>query len=209
MRELISDSLMDPMKAATEVLRFSYSLQTYIQCFVVLAVAITLLSYVPFGPDMRVEEVTGGNERQEAIFKFMLEVRQQPVLIALAYFAGMLISALVTFFAGRAFGGIGSMNGSFLITAWLNMVQVLIAFAQMVLLTISPVLAFFAGAASMVWYFWALTQFIKVLHGFDNGAMVFVGIVAVMIGFMIVAIFATAFAMVAFGMVPQEVMSDL
>jgi len=209
MRELIYDSLMDPMKAAAGVLRFSYPLSTYIQCLAVLSVAITLLSYIPVAPDLPVVERSGASESQEALIERIQQVREQPVLIALAYFAGMMISGFVTFFAGRAFGGIGSLSGSFLITAWLNMMQVLIAFAQMVLMTISPVLAFFAGAASMIWYFWALTQFVKALHGFDNGPLVFIGIIAVMIGFMVVAIFATAFTMVAFGMVPQEVLSDV
>lgn len=202
MRELLSDSLTDPTKAAAQVLRLHYPLPTLLQCLALLAVLSSLLNYITMF-------VGGSAGNPEIMDQPAFVMFRHPLVVAIAHVAVLMIMGLGTYFGGRAFGGVGSLTSSFLVTVWINFIQLLISFAQFVILTISPLLGSLVVVAGLIWFFWAFTQFIKVLHGFDNGVLVFFGILAMMVACMFVAVFVAAFATLALGLVPQEVLSDL
>lgn len=194
MRELITSSFTDPRGAAADLLRFRLPLGTSLQCLVVLAIVITFVNYMT--------ALAGGPDPVGPARLMVLN----PLLIAVVYSIVFIISGFATYYGGRAFKGSGSLEASFLVIVWINAVQVILSFAQLVILSVSPFLGSMLVMAGLVWFFWALTQFVKVLHGFENGVLVLIGIFAMMTFCLFVAAFSAALIMIFFGLVPEEMM---
>jgi hypothetical protein len=98
------------------------------------------------------------------------------------FFAGA-VQALVlwmmvhaTHRVGAAFGGEGSFEESVKLVVWLQAMLVGLQAVQLVAFFLVPALAVFLGIASLAWFFWVLTSFVMVLHGFESRAKVFLGI---------------------------------
>ncbi|PWE33113.1 YIP1 family protein [Maritimibacter sp. 55A14] len=78
---------------------------------------------------------------------------------------------------GRAFGGKGDFLGALKLIVWLQMINLAIQIIQFFALLVAPPVAGLIGIASLLLFFWLLTQFVTELHGFESGFHVFVGIV--------------------------------
>ena len=78
---------------------------------------------------------------------------------------------------GRAMGGLGDLNGAVLVVAWLEFTMVCLQGVQLIFGLLLPVLAPLVGVFGIGLFFWLLTQFVLVLHGFRSPAKVFVMIV--------------------------------
>ncbi len=100
----------------------------------------------------------------------------------LGVFQGVLMAMMV--FAvhgvGRIFGGRGAFPDAIALVVWLQFLMVCLQVIQGISLLVVPVLSGMLGLIGVVAFFYLLTQFISVLHGFSRPGMVFAGILASM-----------------------------
>lgn len=89
------------------------------------------------------------------------------------------------YFIGRRMGGTGSLDNTILLIAWSEFVMACLQVIQMVAILVMPYIAALIGIASVVLFFWLLTNFVKELHGFKSRGNVFIAILGSMFGFVI------------------------
>jgi len=193
MRELITTSLTDPARAAVDLLRMNYPISVLLQA----ALAVTALTTL-----MGILTVTASGGPVDMISATMAT---SPLSFAFMQFAMFLFMSGMIYVGGRAFGGQGSLEGSLLVGVWIGVMQLIIQFVQFLVMTFSPLLAGMLSLAGLIWLFWALTQFVKVLHGFQNGFVVFFGIVLVFM----VSVFMAAVILTMIGAVPEELLKEM
>lgn len=101
---------------------------------------------------------------------------------------------------GQMMGGTGSFADALLLVTWAEFVLVLLQVLQLVVALLFPFASVLIGLAGVALFFWQLTQFTLVLHGFTSPVKVFFGLLA---GF-----FAAAFLLVVvlsiLGITPAE-----
>lgn len=193
MRELIINSLTDPARGAVDLLRMNFNIQVLLQAAVAVTALTTLmglLTVMASGGPVDVISATMSNS---------------PLSFAIMQFAMFLFMSGMIFVGGRAFGGVGSLQGSLLVGVWIGVMQLIIQVAQLLVMSISPLIAGMMSLAALVWLFWALTQFVKVLHGFQNGFVVFFGIMLVFV----VSVFLAAIALAMTGAIPEELLKEM
>ncbi len=122
-----------------------------------------------------------------------------PILSAVAEFAGMLIMAALTARVGRALGGTGGFWDALTLIVWLNAVMLIVQFAQFILLVVAPPVAGMVGLATLLWATWVFANFVAELHGFRNALMVLGGVILTAI----VVLFAVSVLFAILGVVPQ------
>lgn len=83
---------------------------------------------------------------------------------------------------GRAFGGTGRFEEALLLVVWLQFVFIVVQLIQIVAILVVPPLAVLVTLVAMALFFWLLTNFIAVLHGFTNLGQVFLMIIVSIIG---------------------------
>ncbi|WBU64651.1 YIP1 family protein [Paracoccus aerodenitrificans] len=123
----------------------------------------------------------------------------QPLKIAFMQMIWMSLMAWLMATVGRGFGGRGSFADAVLVVAWLELLLCVVQAAQVLLMLIFPLVASLLGFAGLFIYLWLSVQFIKALHGFRSGAIVFFAVV-------VTSIFALIFLSVmagAFGLLPE------
>ena len=105
--------------------------------------------------------------------------------LAVGLFQGTMMLAAV--FAidriGRACGGQGDFDGGLTLVVWLMFILLLVQVAQLLsILLFLPVIALLLGVAGIGLFFWLLTNFVAVLHGFSSLGRVFLGVLGAMLG---------------------------
>jgi len=83
---------------------------------------------------------------------------------------------------GRAFGGTGRFEEAMLLVIWLQFIFILVQLVQVLAFTLLPGLAAIITILALGLFFWLLTNFIAVLHGFTSLGMVFVATILSLIG---------------------------
>jgi hypothetical protein len=102
---------------------------------------------------------------------------QSPLQTAVVQWFVLLISALLIYRVGKAFGGIGSLADAILVVLWLQFLLLGVQFAQFVLLIVVPPLAAMVGLVGFVLFLWLMVNFIAELHGFRSLGAVFAGMI--------------------------------
>lgn len=104
--------------------------------------------------------------------------------LAAAAVQGLLLIVTVHAIAviGRVFGGTGDLDGALALTVWLQFVMVCLQVVQLVLLVVLPPAAGLLGIFGIGLFFWLLSHFIAVLHGFPSVMKTFGMILFSMIG---------------------------
>ncbi len=106
----------------------------------------------------------------------MREMYSQPIPVA----TGQMLSAVATVYAiaylGRFLGGTGDLDGALALVAWHQLFLLCVALAGMALGLVFPPILSMLLLAMIGLYFYVLTQFVCVLHGFENTVVVFIGI---------------------------------
>ena len=113
-----------------------------------------------------------------------------PVQSVLIQGGALLIVVQAIHHVGRLMGGTGDFGAALTLATWLQCVMILFQVIQVITLVILPPLAGIIGVAAMVVFFWLLTNFLAVLHGFTSLGRVFAMIIA--------TAFALAFVLVFF-----------
>jgi len=99
-----------------------------------------------------------------------------PILTGVVQGSLLVIMVFATYWIGKAFGGTGSFEETLLLLTWLQFVLVVLQVVQTLSLLVLPPLAPIIGMLAMVLFFWLLTNFVAILHGFTSLGLVFVGI---------------------------------
>ena len=133
----------------------------------------------------------------------MQEMYAQPLPVAL----GQIINAVVTVYAitfvGQWLGGRGTLNGALALVAWHQFFLLFMALAGIVVGVVFPFVLSMLIILMIALYFYVLTQFVCALHGFENGMVVFLGIIVAFLTLLILVAVLTGFiSALIFGVTP-------
>jgi hypothetical protein len=112
----------------------------------------------------------------------MTEVIGSPVLTGLVQVGLLVLMVYCVYWIGRAMGGTAAFDDALAMVIWLQFIMVCVQVIQTALLPIAPMLAGLLGLASIVLFFWLLTHFVALIHGFKSLPSVFIIIIAAIFG---------------------------
>ncbi|WP_172295012.1 Yip1 family protein [Pseudoruegeria sp. HB172150] len=113
------------------------------------------------------------------------EILNRPFTSAIIQACSLLVAIFAIFWIGRAMGGTGRFADAIILVVWLQFCIFLLSVAQTLALVVLPPVAVIISLASIVAFFWLLTNFVAELHGFTSLGKVF--------GMIIVSIIALTF----------------
>ena len=161
---MVGRSLRNPREGAEEVLALGVpreGLWPILGLVVVLSVMLAeitgLIAVSTAGEQM---EITG--------------ILANPAMAGALQLVLLVVMVVAVHRVGRAMGGTGSFEESLLLMSWLQFIMVVIQVFQTAALMIAPPLAGLVGIFALVLFFWLLTHFVAVIHGFTSLAQVFV-----------------------------------
>ncbi len=99
---------------------------------------------------------------------------QTPVALGLMQGAFLFLAVHAVTHIGRIFGGTGSFEGALALVTWLQFIFIVLQVLQLAVALIAPPLAAVISLLAIVLFFWLLSHFITVLHGFTSVGQVFV-----------------------------------
>ena len=108
----------------------------------------------------------------------MVQYLYSPLLTGMVQAGLLVIMVFSVFWIGRAMGGTGRFQDVLVLVIWLQFIMVCVQVFQTVVVLVSPAIAALIGVASVALFFWLLTQFTAVVHGFQSLVTVFVMILA-------------------------------
>lgn len=128
-----------------------------------------------------------------------------PLFTAVVQGGLLVVTVYAIHFIGRAFGGTGNFAGALALTVWLQSIMMLLQVAQTVFLVLLPPIAGLIGVLGVGLFFWLLSHFVTVLHGYNSALRTFFGIIASMVGI----VFAMSLAMSLLGITLQGALPDV
>ncbi|MAR19677.1 MAG: hypothetical protein CML44_09945 [Rhodobacteraceae bacterium] len=105
-----------------------------------------------------------------------------PFLATVVLTVLMTVMIFLTFYIGKLFGGIGSIESTISVIVWLQTTMIALQVVQLILIPFLPSLAMILGFFAGILFFWLYVNFILVLHGFTSLGRVFFGVIASMLG---------------------------
>lgn len=173
-------TIESPRDGAASILRLKIGRNALIEALVLVAVLSVLLSGLA---DLLTGGVAAG--ARPGIFA-------NPLLTAVMMSAFLFGSALAVFGFGRAFGGVGDLDGALAVTVWLQSLMIAVQVLQLVVMLVLPGLAVLIGLVALGLFVWLFINFVAELHGFQSLGLVFVGSIAAVfaIGFVLTILFA-------------------
>lgn len=173
--DLVRETFSDPQGAARRIIGLdlpSRSLWEALILVVVLSVIAAQVSLLIAGPGLA-PQGPGGEP--------MMLAFASPVGLGIAQAVVLAGIAAAVHFIGRGLGGMGRFDDALALVIWLQFLLVCLQVVQAILGLIAPVLSGLVGIAGIFVFFWLLTQFVMVLHGFGSAPMVFVMILVSML----------------------------
>lgn len=187
---MVRDTIRAPREGALAIMRIGFSPAVGWMALMLMAVASTLLTHLSFA--MMPAEAR----------EFWAAAMSSPVRTAIMQWVVLLISVHAIHKIGRWRGGMGSLDQTVLLVAWLQFILLCVQIVQLVVQTLVPPMADLIGLLGLVLFFWLLTNFVATLHGFRSLALTFVGILITI--FAVAMILAFIFALL-FGAPPAGV----
>jgi Yip1 domain len=163
---LARQSLQDPRAGARSLLALGVPLPARTAGLLLMAVSSALLMHLGFLLMPATEDPTA---------QFMM---QSPLRTAFIQWLVLVVSVFLIYRVGRAMGGNGTLSDTLLVVVWLQVIMLGVQLVQLVSLIIAPPLAGIVNLAGLVLFFWLITSFIAVLHGFASRWAVLAGIFA-------------------------------
>ena len=102
---------------------------------------------------------------------------QGPFALTIVQLSIAVLMVFAIYWGGRAFGGSGRFADTIVLMAWLQFVLLCLQVVQIAFLFVLPVMASYVSILGIALFFWLLTSFVAVIHGFDSLGRVFAGIV--------------------------------
>ena len=159
---MVGRSLRSPREGAEEVLALGVPKEAL---WLILAIVVVLSVVLAQATSLIV--VGAGGEMFDGLLS-------NPMVTGTIQLGLLLLMIAAVYVIGRAMGGSGSFEESMLLMSWLQFIMVVIQVAQTLAMLVLPPVAGLIGVAALVIFFWLLTNFIAVLHGFRSLAQVFV-----------------------------------
>ncbi|MBK5934265.1 Yip1-like protein [Rhodovulum imhoffii] len=130
---------------------------------------------------------------------------QNPLLTATIQGALLVVMVFAIYWIGRGFGGRGGFGGALRLTVLLQFIMVCLQVVQTVALIVLPPVAGLIGILGIGLFFWLLSHFVTVLHGFRSPLKVFFMILLSMAGI----VFGLSLVLSLLGMTFSGGMSDV
>jgi hypothetical protein len=173
--DLMRETFADPQGAARRIIGLdlpSQALWEALILVVVLSVIAAQVSLLVAGPGLA-PQGPGGEPMMLAFTSPLgLGIAQAVVLAGIAAAVHVI---------GRGLGGMGRFDDALALVVWLQFLLVCLQVVQALLGLVAPVLSGLVGIVGIFVFFWLLTQFVMVLHGFGSAPMVFVMILVSML----------------------------
>lgn len=166
----------DPRGGAARVLRLDIGRGTWIEALLFIAVASVIVSNLADA----VMAARGVATTPSPLFA-------NPVVTAVLMSVLLIGSAIAVHGVGRAFGGVGDLDGALAITAWLQILMLAVQVVQLGVAVLLPGLAAIIGLLALGLFIWLFINFVAELHGFQSLGLVLAGSVG--------AVFAIAFVL--------------
>lgn len=128
-----------------------------------------------------------------------------PLFTAVVQGGLLVVMVYAIHFIGRGLGGRGDFAGALALTVWLQCIMMLLQVAQTLCLILLPPVAGLIGLFGIGLFFWLLSHFVAVLHGYGSVLRTFFGILAWMVGI----IFAISLLMSLLGITLQGALPDV
>ncbi|TCP63450.1 Yip1-like protein [Rhodovulum bhavnagarense] len=190
---LARDTVSDPREGARRVLALNLSEGLLWQALVLVVVVSVLLTAL-------------GEIAVPAPVDPLLPVfSANPLLTAVVQGGLLVVMVYAIHFIGRGFGGHGDFAGAMTLTVWLQFIMMLLQVAQTVFLIVFPPLAGLIGMLGIGLFFWLLSHFVTVLHGYASALRTFFGIMASMVGI----VFGISLIMSLLGVTLQGALPDV
>ncbi|MEX5728861.1 hypothetical protein Ga0609869_002214 [Rhodovulum iodosum] len=128
-----------------------------------------------------------------------------PLLTAAVQAALLVIMVFAIHVIGRGAGGGGDFEGALRITVWLQFILLCVQVLQTLFLILLPPVAGLLGLLGVGLFFWLLSHFIAVLHGFSSPLRVFFMTILSMVGI----VFALSLALTLVGITISGAVPDV
>ncbi len=162
---LARQSLEDPRAGARSLLALGVPLPARTAGLLLMAVSSALLMHLGFLLMPATDDPTA---------QFMM---QSPLRTAVIQWLVLVVSVFLIYRIGQALGGKGSLSDTLLVVVWLQVIMLGVQLVQLLSLIIAPPLAGMVNLAGLALFFWLISSFIAVLHGFASRWRVLAGIV--------------------------------
>jgi len=160
---LARDTVTNPREGATTVLSFAPTKQAlWLMFALVVVISLMMGEIMSLMLGMPTEGPLTG------------PMQQSPLMLGLIQGALLFLSIHAIHRIGRAFGGTGSLEEAALLIIWLQFILLCVQVVQIVAMVVLPPVAGLITILAIALFFWLLTNFIAVLHGFQSLGMVFV-----------------------------------
>lgn len=116
-------------------------------------------------------------------------VAASPIRSAVIQWLILVISVLLIYQVGRAWGGQGNLPDTLLIVVWLQVIMLGVQVVQLLALILVPPLAGIVNIGGLILFFWLLSSFVAELHGFASRGKVLAGIFATTFAVALIALF--------------------
>lgn len=164
-------TLNDPRRGLRTVLNLRLPLQTGVLVLFLIAVLSALISHL----QLALMPVVGN-----PLLDFLMG---SPFRSALIQAVGLLLTAGLIHWIGRAWGGTGQLDEAVWAVAWLQVFMLVLQLGELVaIILFMPQLALMATVVGLAVSCWLVSMFVAEVHGFQSPVKVFFGIVVSTIG---------------------------
>ena len=170
---LVRQSLREPRAAARAVIGSGVPAPILWEALALVVVLSTILA--------QVTTMLTPSEDALAGDPMMPLVLYSPMLLGVIQGCLLVMMVFAVHWVGRTFGGRGAFEGALAVVVWLQFLLVCLQVVQTLAMVILPGLGGLIAIVGVVLFFWLLTQFVCVLHGFESAGMVFVMILVSML----------------------------
>ncbi|MFW5654417.1 MAG: YIP1 family protein [Roseicyclus sp.] len=160
---LARDTVTNPREGAATVLSFAPTRQALWLMFALVVVASLMMG-----------EIMGLMLNMPTDGPLTGPMQQSPLMLGLIQAALLYVSIHAIHRIGRVFGGTGRLEEAALLIIWLQFILLCVQVVQIAAMVVLPPLAGLVTILAIALFFWLLTNFIAVLHGFQSLGMVFV-----------------------------------
>jgi hypothetical protein len=196
---LIRQTLTDPRAAAHRIIGFqlpSHVLWQGMALVVALSVIAAQLTAFLLAPSAT--DTTAGQEMLMPTFF------SSPFLMGFIQGAILVMMVFAVHWIGRAMGGTGQFPDAIALVVWLQFLLVCLQVVQALLGMVAPGFSGLVGLLGIGLFFYLLSQFVLVLHGFQSAALVFVMILVSLLGLtFVLSVVLTLLGIVVVGEAPS------
>ncbi|MEL6521964.1 MAG: YIP1 family protein [Pseudomonadota bacterium] len=185
--ELVRQSFTNARGAARQVIDLQLPLGVLVQAMVVVVIANVMLEQlIGFGSGGLPEPPEDTDMSTRVGYQLVVTFFNNPLYWAAVQGAFLAMSVFAIHFVGRALDGRGQLEDAMSVMIWFQVLLIMMQVLQFLTSVIMEPLTVFVGFATLILFFYWLTQFIMEVHGFQSAAAVLTMIIVTAIGMLIV-----------------------